>query len=203
MKKLVYILMMTLLVVACKSSEEKVDFLIGENIERAQPSIKKGSFELVETRIDSAYAPNDDSAVLMRMDEVADLQRKLDACNYDIELSRQRIKSRDRELASGALSPFHKAQFEDAEEDYNRSLKQRDELKEKIESKLQVIKELLQAKREFVGYKALATYRYENSMGDHVGNSYFIIDPHRRSVLYVTDKTTYERYQAVFKDLED
>lgn len=201
--KITFILGLTLLFMACKTDEEKINSLISESVEYAYPNMKAKTFQIHETKVDSAFAPFDDPVVLEKMTEVEVIEKEIADCDYTIEQAQQMIRTRDKELRSGDLSAFHRAIFEDAEVDREKAIEQKATYQEKIAEKQQEIQEMLQVEQSFCGYKVFAAYSFEDGLGKQDQHTYFFLDKRQKSVVLTLSQASYDNFQSSLKALSD
>lgn len=72
MKKIFYLALVAIVIVACKQSQEqKAEYLIKESLKKSL--YKPETYKPVETKVDSAFAPYDDPAFFEELAELGEM----------------------------------------------------------------------------------------------------------------------------------
>lgn len=199
MKKILYLPLLALVLVACgQSKEQKAEALIKESLKKYL--YKPETYKPVETKIDSAFAPYDDPAFFEAL-------AKLESINSEYEDLNEKAKREKSSMAiwSGPYqSLFGKEEYQQAKEKYDdanakieKLITQGKKLSDKIET-------ILKADRKFIGYKATHNYRADNNAGETlIGNAVFFFDENISEITFSMEAEDYNQIQEAIGQFEE
>lgn len=155
------IVLSALFVCCSKSPEEKIEIMIGELVKNNLYIPE--SYDPVQTRVDSAFAPYDDPEfrefIVKSSKKLDEAYTELKSCEFDIESAVSSMETwEDFWYDSHRL--YNKAKKEYAE---NVALKS--EIEKEITEIKSEIKDWIETEPKFIGYKAAHSYRAETNAG--------------------------------------
>ena len=178
--------------------EEKVNSLIKDEMNKTLVKIK--TYEPVETKIDSAFTPLDAPEFLNTMKEIVNDAMEAEALNRQAEHAKTSMAIFGGPYSSG-LSRNEYQKYKEKYEEYSSQIK---ELQNRSQKKGESVAPLLKKEPEFIGYRVVHKYRYENEEGQmSFGNMLFIIDKEVKSVLasYDMDSMEYQFMEQSIKEI--
>lgn len=199
MKKIFYLALVAIIMVACgQSQEQKAEALIKESLKKSL--YKPETYKSVETKVDSAFAPYDDPAFF---EELAELG-KMDNEYAELEEKAKSAKS-SMSIWSGSLqSAFGRNEYQEAKKEYEEAIARIEKLKTKGRKQYEKVAKMLQGERKFIGYKAVHNYRADNNVGNTlIGNTIFFIDENFTEVRYSLEVEEYNQIQESISQLEE
>jgi hypothetical protein len=199
MKKFIYLLFLTLVLVACsQSQEQKAEALIKESLKKSL--YKPETYKPVETKVDSAFAPYDDPAFF---EELAELE-KMNSEYEELDEKAKRAKSSMAIWSGPYQTAFGRNEYQEAKEDYDEANAQINKLKTKGKKQYEKVVSMLQSERKFIGYKALHNYRADNNAGNTlIGNTIFFINQNFTEVQYSMEAEEYEQVQNAISQFKE
>ncbi|MBR2229006.1 MAG: membrane lipoprotein lipid attachment site-containing protein [Prevotella sp.] len=199
MKKFIYLLFLTLVLVACsQSQEQKAEALIKESLKMSL--YKPETYKPVETKVDSAFAPYDDPAFF---EELAELE-KMNSEYEELDEKAKRAKSSMAIWSGPYQTAFGRNEYQEAKEDYDEANAQINKLKTKGKKQYEKVVSMLQSERKFIGYKALHNYRADNNAGNTlIGNTIFFINQNFTEVQYSMEAEEYEQVQNAISQFKE
>ena len=199
MKKFIYLLFLTLVLVACsQSQEQKAEALIKESLKMSL--YKPETYKPVETKVDSAFAPYDDPAFF---EELAELE-KMNSEYEELDEKAKRAKSSMAIWSGPYQTAFGRNEYQEAKEDYDEANAQINKLKTKGKKQYEKVVSMLQSERKFLGYKALHNYRADNNAGNTlIGNTIFFINQNFTEVQYSMEAEEYEQVQNAISQFKE
>ena len=171
MKRIV-LLSFCLLAVACtKSPQKKAEALIKESL--LKNLVLPDTYEPVETKLDSAFAPYNDPAFV---NKALELVRK--GADYEqLEEKLNRAKSNMAIWSGPYMTAFGREQYRQAKEEVEATQGQLDALATHLQKIGAELSESLQEDPVFIGYTAYHRYRANNNAGNTlIGEEYFLFD---------------------------
>ena len=199
MKNLILFSLITLAMVACNPSpEKKVESLIKEEVKKNL--IKPDSYDPIETKVDSAFAPYDDPDLyeeFVKLDEYASKCRGLET----------RLKEAKRDMAyykDFYGGSYFKEKYKEAVQTYNDTEAAIEEEKENIQKQCGNIMEIIRGERTFIGYKAYHSYRAKNNNDNIVINSHMLfIDKEIKNITHVLGVEEYKEFRSAIEQLKN
>lgn len=166
---------------SCNNSPtDKANVLIKDNMRKSL--IIADSYEPVETKVDSAFAPFDEP-------EFYNQTLKLLKMGIEIQKYEDRAKLAKSSMAiwSDPYSAYSKNQYQESKAEYEEYIEKQHAIKEKIENTVNNIKEMVQQKPKFIGYKVTHRYRAKNNAGQTLlGDKLYILNNDFTELLHHT-----------------
>jgi len=197
MKRVFYLALVAIVMVACgQSQEQKAEALIKESLKKSL--YKPETYKPIETKVDSAFAPYDDPVFF---EELAELG-KMNSEYADLEEKAKRAKSSMSIWSGPYQSAFGRNEYQEAKEKYDDANAKIEKLKTKGRKQYEKVINLLQESRKFIGYKAMHNYRADNNAGNTlIGNMIFFIDKNFEKVTYSMEVEEYNQVQEAIEQL--
>ena len=199
MKKVLFFTFIVFIICSCsKSPEEKANELIKAELRKSL--FKPDTYNPIETKLDSAFAPYDDPVLFEKMTELLKMGVELEALDREMKHAKSSMS-----IWSGPyMSSYGRNEYNEAKEDYDEANSKIEKLKEKGHKKYEEIIKLLEQSPKFIGYLATHNYRADNNAGNTlIGNSVFIIDKDFKNVLFSCEVEEYNQMQEAIKQLEE
>jgi len=199
MKKIFYLALVAIVMVACGQSQEQMaEALIKESLKKSL--YKPETYKPVETKVDSAFAPYDDPAFF---EELAELG-KMNSEYADLEEKAKHAKSSISIWSGPYQTSFGRNQYQEAKEEYDEANAKIEKLKTKGRKQYEKVANMLQGNRKFIGYKAIHNYRADNNAGNTlIGNTIFFIDKNFEEVTYSMEVEEYNQVQEAIEQLQE
>ena len=199
MKKIFYLALVAIVMVACGQSQEQMaEALIKESLKKSL--YKPETYKPVETKADSAFAPYDDPAFF---EELAELG-KMNSEYADLEEKAKHAKSSMSIWSGPYQTSFGRNQYQEAKEEYDEANAKIEKLKTKGRKQYEKVANMLQGNRKFIGYKAIHNYRADNNAGNTlIGNTIFFIDKNFEEVTYSMEVEEYNQVQEAIEQLQE
>lgn len=199
MKKIFYLALVAIVMVACGQSQEQMaEALIKESLKKSL--YKPETYKPVETKVDSAFAPYDDPAFF---EELAELG-KMNSEYADLEEKAKHAKSSMSIWSGPYQTSFGRNQYQEAKEEYDEANAKIEKLKTKGRKQYEKVANMLQGNRKFIGYKAIHNYRADNNAGNTlIGNTIFFIDKNFEEVTYSMEVEEYNQVQEAIEQLQE
>ena len=181
MKRILYFAIILLAMAACNPSpEKKVESLIKEEVKKNL--IKPDSYDPIETKVDSAFAPYDDPDLYEEFVKLYEQSSKRD----ELEIRLKEAKHDMMYYKDSYGSSYFKEKYNEAVQTYNDTEIAIEEEKENIEKQCRNIIEIIRGERTFIGYKAYHSYRAKNNNDNIVINSHMLfIDKEIKNITHV------------------
>ena len=165
MKKPVYAMILialsAFLVCCSKSPEKKVEAMIGDFVKNNL--YIPDSYDPVQTRVDSAFAPYDDPEfrefIVKSSKKLDEAYSDLRSCEFEIESAESSM-----EMWEDYWYDSHKL-YNKAKKEYAESTARKSEIEIEIKEIKSDIREWIEIEPEFIGYKAAHSYRAETNAG--------------------------------------
>ena len=199
MKNLLYLFTFILIFCSCgKSPEEKADELIKAELRKSL--YKPDSYNPIETKLDSAFAPYDDPVLFEKMMETVKIGAEIKGLDHDMK----QAKSTKSIWSGPYIYSSGRNEYNEAKEEYDKANAEKEKLTEKGKKKLEEIVNLLKQERKFIGYLATHNYRADNNAGNTlIGNTVFIIDKEFKEILFRCEVEEYNQMQQTIEELEE
>ena len=199
MKKIFYLALVAIVMVACgQSQEQKAEALIKESLKKSL--YKPETYKPVETKVDSAFAPYDDPAFF---EELAELG-KMNSEYADLEEKAKHAKSSMSIWSGPYQTSFGRNQYQESKEEYDEANAKIEKLNTKGRKQYEKVANMLQGNRKFIGYKAIHNYRADNNAGNTlIGNTIFFIDKNFEEVTYSMEVEEYNQVQEAIEQLQE
>ena len=199
MKKIFYLALVAIVMVACgQSQEQKAEYLIKESLKKSL--YKPETYKPVETKVDSAFAPYDDPAFF---EELAELG-KMNSEYEELESKAKHAKSSMAIWSGPYMSAYGRNEYQEAKSDYEEANAKLEKLKTKGRKQFEKIANMLQVSNKFIGYKAVHNYRADNKAGNTlIGNTIFFIDKNFEEITYSMEVDEYNQVQEAISSFKE
>ncbi len=199
MKKIFYLALVAIVMVACgQSLEQKAEYLIKESLKKSL--YKPETYKPVETKVDSAFAPYDDPAFF---EELAELG-KMNSEYEELESKAKHAKSSMAIWSGPYMSAYGRNEYQEAKSDYEEANAKLEKLKTKGRKQFEKIANMLQVSNKFIGYKAVHNYRADNNAGNTlIGNTIFFIDKNFEEITYSMEVDEYNQVQEAISSFKE
>lgn len=195
MKKLLYLIIISMTLVACQQSkEQKADMLIKQHIKKTL--YKPDTYKPIETKVDSAFAPFDDPEFYKDFAKFATLSSEMKIQESKMKDAKSSMAMWDDPYASS----FGKNEYEDAKSEYEDASEQYEKLLNRALKLREKILKTLTGKKKFIGYKAIHNYRADNNAGNTlIGEEVLFIDKEFKEISFSLNLSEYEQIQEAIK----
>ncbi|MDO4932634.1 MAG: hypothetical protein Q4E63_08345 [Prevotellaceae bacterium] len=199
MRNILFFALLTVVIVACRQSQEqKAETLIKESLRKSL--YKPDTYNPIETKVDSAFAPYDDPVLF---DELAELE-KLSSEYEDLEKELKQARSSMSIWSGPYQTAFGRNEYQEAKADYNDANAKIKKIKTKGQKQYEKVISLLQGDRKFIGYKAIHNYRADNNAGNTlIGNAIFFFDKNFKEVTYSMKAEAYNQVQEAIAQFQE
>lgn len=180
------------------SPKDKANFLIKEEMKKMLYHAE--TYDPVETKVDSAFAPFDDPAFYEKTLQLYNLNMTID--EYDRKMKDAKFSM--SLLHDSSPSSYNKDSYKEAKDKYEKNA----EIKRKAEDKAKEIandlKTMFDKRQQFIGFKAWHRYRANNNAGQTVfGDMHFLFNKDLDKVIMVYDMSSneYKVVQFLYKQM--
>ena len=199
MKKIFYLALVAIVIVACKQSQEqKAEYLIKESLKKSL--YKPETYKPVETKVDSAFAPYDDPTFFEELAELGEMNSEYE----ELESKAKHAKSSMAIRCGPYMSAYGRNEYQEAKSDYEEANAKLEKLKTKGRKQFKKIANMLQVSNKFIGYKAVHNYRADNNAGNTlIGNTIFFIDKNFEEIKYSMEVDEYNQVQEAISSFKE
>ena len=199
MKKIFYLALVAIVIVACKQSQEqKAEYLIKESLKKSL--YKPETYKPVETKVDSAFAPYDDPAFFEELAELGEMNSEYE----ELESKAKHAKSSMAIWSGPYMSAYGRNEYQEAKSDYEEANAKLEKLKTKGRKQFKKIANMLRVSNKFIGYKAVHNYRADNNAGNTlIGNTIFFIDKNFEEITYSMEVDEYNQVQEAISSFKE
>ena len=199
MKKIFYLALVAIVIVACKQSQEqKAEYLIKESLKKSL--YKPETYKPVETKVDSAFAPYDDPTFFEELAELGEMNSEYE----ELESKAKHAKSSMAIWSGPYMSAYGRNEYQEAKSDYEEANAKLEKLKTKGRKQFEKIANMLQVSNKFIGYKAVHNYRADNNAGNTlIGNTIFFIDKNFEEIKYSMEVDEYNQVQEAISSFKE
>ena len=199
MKKIFYLALVAIVIVACKQSQEqKAEYLIKESLKKSL--YKPETYKPVETKVDSAFAPYDDPTFFEELAELGEMNSEYE----ELESKAKHAKSSMAIWRGPYMSAYGRNEYQEAKSDYEEANAKLEKLKTKGRKQFKKIANMLQVSNKFIGYKAVHNYRADNNAGNTlIGNTIFFIDKNFEEIKYSMEVDEYNQVQEAISSFKE
>lgn len=199
MKKIFYLALVAVIIVACgQSQEQKAEALIKESLKKSL--YKPETYKPVETKVDSAFAPYDDPAFFEELAELGKMNNEY----AELEEKAKRAKSSMSIWSGPYMTAYGRNEYQEAKEEYEEANAKIEKLKTKGRKQYEKVAKMLQGQKRFIGYKAVHNYRADNNAGNTlIGNTIFFIDENFNEIRYSLEVEEYNQIQEAISQLKE
>ncbi len=185
---------------ACNSSpRDKADAIIKEDLPKSL--IKADSYDPIETKVDSAFAPYDLPAFHEQV--IGLIKMGVEMQGY-IEKAKQAKSS--MAMWSNPYDAFSRNEYQENKAEYEEYMEKQKALEKRIKKSAEKIRETAQEDPEFIGFKAFHRYRTNNNAGQTLlGEVLYIFNKNFTQILavYDTDSEEYIAFQQLMKQMQE
>lgn len=199
MKKIFYLALVAVVIAACgQSQEQKAEALIKENLKKSL--YKPETYKPVETKVDSAFAPYDDPAFFGELAELG----KMNSEFVELEEKAKHAKSSMAIWSGPYQTSYGRNEYQEAKEEYDEANAKMEKLKTKGRKQYEIVANMLQGSRKFIGFKAVHNYRANNNAGNTlIGNTIFFFDKNFEEVTYSIEVEEYNQVQEAISQFKE
>ena len=181
-----------------KSPEQKVKDLVEEEIKKNL--YFPDSYDLADAKIDSAFSPYDSYEFMEMTAKLVQLGNEVSAAREDIKEKNSDVSMWSMPYASAYASTQlkqAKTELAEAEAKETKAIKDGQSLAIKMRT-------MLDKKPEFIGYKAIISYRSKNNDGNVTMDKVFVLlDKNLEKVIHMCDNSEYELYNQAIKAIQE
>ena len=153
------VMMAIILLASCNNSPiDKANALIKDDM--LKKLVIAESYEPVETKVDSAFAPFDAPEFYIQTLELL----KMGAEMQEYEEKAKHAKS-SMTIWSNPYSAYSKNQYQESKTEYEEYIEKQKTLQAHIENAINELKGMIRQKPRFIGFKAIHRYRAKNNAG--------------------------------------
>lgn len=179
MKKVIGFILCLMVLGACsRTQEEKANLLIKEDIQKVL--VKPDTYEPIETKLDSAFAPYETPEFMENTLKCVQLFMEIKEYKEKIKVAKSMMTIYEDNLGF----PYFKNEYNEYKAEYKEATNKRNEIEKRLKRSGKKLKELVNAKREFIGYKTMHHYRADNNAGNTVlGTGFYLFDKDINTIL--------------------
>lgn len=179
MKKAIGFILCLMVLGACsRTQEEKANLLIKEDIQKVL--VKPDTYEPIETKLDSAFAPYETPEFMENTLKCVQLFMEIKEYKEKIKVAKSMMTIYEDNLGF----PYFKNEYNEYKAEYKEATNKRNEIEKRLKRSGKKLKELVNAKREFIGYKTMHHYRADNNAGNTVlGTGFYLFDKDINTIL--------------------
>lgn len=179
MKKVIGFILCLMVLGACsRTQEEKANLLIKEDIQKVL--VKPDTYEPIETKLDSAFAPYDTPEFMENTLKCVQLFMEIEGYKEKIKDAKSMMSIYEDNL----YSPYSKNEYNEHKDEYKEATNEKNKIERRLKRSVNKLRELVNAKREFIGYKAMHHYRADNNAGNTVlGTGFYLFDKDINTIL--------------------
>lgn len=197
MKKVIGFILCLMVLGACsRTQEEKANLLIKEDIQKVL--VKPDTYEPIETKLDSAFAPYETPEFMENTLKCVQLFMEIKEYKEKIKVAKSMMTIYEDNLGF----PYFKNEYNEYKAEYKEATNKRNEIEKRLKRSGKKLKELVNAKREFIGYKTMHHYRADNNAGNTVlGTGFYLFDKDIKTILVSFSKEEIELIQEASEEL--
>ena len=197
MKKVIGFILCLMVLGACsRTQEEKANFLIKEDIQKVL--VKPDTYEPIETKLDSAFAPYETPEFMENTLKCVQLFMEIKEYKEKIKVAKSMMTIYEDNLGF----PYFKNEYNEYKAEYKEATNKRNEIEKRLKRSGRKLKELVNAKREFIGYKTMHHYRAVNNAGYTVlGTVFYLFDKDINTILISFSEEEIELIQEASEEL--
>lgn len=199
MKKVIFVIFVALIIVSCGQTQE--DKAIAKIKGYIEYNRSKNYFELIEFKLDSAFAPNDDPLLNYKVIKYLEVKSGI----QDLELIIKQAKASMSYWDESNNSSFGKNEYIESQNEYNKANSKLNEAREEEQLMYNEISKILsESHHHYIGNLATFLYRYTNLKGDTiVAKEVCFMDSCFNRIEYVNKFEEYNQIQAVIKQIQE
>ncbi|MDY5598922.1 MAG: hypothetical protein SPF66_04395 [Bacteroidaceae bacterium] len=191
-------LLITLFVSCGKSSEEKANALIEDDIKKVL--YHPETYDPAETQVDSAFTPFDDPVFYEKTVQLCKLGMSIDECDRKMKNAKSSMS-----IWSGPYqSAFGRNEYQEAKNEYDENERNKKSIEAKVQKLATELKTMLENEQQFIGFKARHRYRANNNAGQTIfGEMKYLFDKSLSKIVtsYDMDCEEYKAVQIIYKQM--
>ena len=212
MRKLLMLPIAALMLASCgETMEDKAEVLIEKEMQGTLHN--PDTYDALETKVDSAFAPDDNPAVFAMLAEIGSANISISQCEANIAELKKNMEN--AEVGIKLMSKRKGDKYREGEAKYKKlydeCITQIDKLRSAqdtvgmfVEKRLMDVKAALDADRAFVGFKAVHRYSAKNKDGKELTENYcYFFDKDMSRILFNIPQDKYELLKKSFKDIRE
>lgn len=193
MKKLLLLTAAVILVACGKSPEEKAQALIEDAVKKSLYIPK--SYDPVETKIDSAFAPHATQDYINGTIEMCKAYKELKECESEVKSAKSSLNIYSDSYARAYMPN----EYRDHKAEYDAALSKKDRAEKHLGEIIEGLRKMEEQKPEFIGYSAIHRYRANTNGGQTVfGTVQFFLDKDISKIVASYDLDSYD-----FKEMQE
>lgn len=175
---------------ACSSSPtDKAQALIKKELPKSL--VKPDSYDPIETKVDSAFSPYDSPELFRFVKEVNEMILERDSYKEKARMEKSRM---------AVYRNYSRDEYQDSKAEYEEYIGKQKTLEKRVKKSILKIREVVQQKPQFIGFRAIHRYRADNNAGNTlVGDEVYLLDKDFTQVLAVYGSL--EEYKEYIKEL--
>ena len=208
MKKLFIAAAAVFMFASCSETiEDKAENIIESDM--GKTLVKPDTYDALETKVDSAFAPMDDAAVINMMLRIAGenvslstIDSKISELKKNIENAHTNMMFLKKQKIDNSGEAYKK--YKEYYDEYSKILKEieakKDIISERIEQEFKDVRNALNGDRKFIGYKVTHKYSAENNEGKQLEDScMYLLDKEMKNVLF---SFPLDKYRLIMQSIE-
>lgn len=194
MKKLLLLTVSVALLASCgKSPEEKVQALIEDAVKKSLYIPE--SYDPVETKIDSAFAPHATQEYIEGTIEMCKAYREMKECESEVKSAKSTLNIYSDSYARAYMAN----EYRDHKAEYEAALSKKSKTEERLKGIIEDLRKMEEQKPTFIGYSAVHRYRANTNGGQTAfGTIQFFLDKDMSKIVASFDLDSYE-----FKEMQE
>jgi len=185
--------MIAALVSCSKSPEEKAQVLIEDSVKKLL--YKPESYDPVETKIDSAFAPHATREYIEATIEMCKAYNELKECESEVK----RAKSFLNIYSDSYAGTYMANEYRDHKAEYEAALSKKNKTEKRVNDAIEELRKMEERKPTFIGYSAIHRYRAETNGGwIAFGTIQFLLDKDMSKIVATFDLDSHE-----FKEMQE
>ena len=200
MKRTLLFIATSILLSACSETlNDKAEELIEKDMK--QTLVNPSSYDGVETKTDSAFAPYDDPQIFSLFVDIARENVSINTIEQSIAELKTNMENAEKgmSLAKMKNDASYKKKYDEFKRYYEECKKQIESIEpqmevitDRIKEKVDKMNELSSAPRQFIGYKSTHRYSAKNKEGKELADScYYLFDKNMSKVVLSLPLTNY------------
>lgn len=160
--------------------------------------VKPDTYEPIETKLDSAFAPYETPEFMENTLKCVQLFMEIKEYKEKIKVAKSMMTIYEDNLGF----PYFKNEYNEYKAEYKEATNKRNEIEKRLKRSGRKLKELVNAKREFIGYKTMHHYRADNNAGNTVlGTGFYLFDKDINTILISFSEEEIELIQEASEEL--
>ena len=212
MKKILLAALMAAALASCtETMEDKAEVLIEKEMKNTLHN--PDTYDALETKVDSAFAPDDNPEVFLLLAEIGSANISLSRCESNIAELKTNMQNAEANI--NLMSNLKGGNYVEGQKKYREYYEEcarqieklsaaQDTITTHIGKKLMEVKKVLDARREFVGFKAVHRYSAENKEGKELTENYcYFFDKDMTKITFTIPMDKYDMLKQSFGDIKE